>query len=319
MILDENCLEDLRACMTGDVGLVLGGLRDPLMGRVGWVKMFRTKCFDTVQYKDLVAQDVVFKDEMSRNGWETVVAIRSMDGSSKDLWHTFGEHSPAYTPHYTYSKYLVEGRRYRFRKTSGGPAWHLRKLAGSDHPAALIAQIALAHGIFIREQGDLLKPYVPNQEFDFLEKFLTSTNSPDLTFDLILPPLRFSTEKSFREGYRLGIRLRQAEAFPIFKRCLGFLDGSRDPLAWIAKVGLCHGLFAETYRSEACTEDYDLLQDLLSDYHLRWLSRAKLKYFSLPLRRRINSSPRLCRIRSQIETRFPKRKLWEQVGASSFK
>ena len=35
MILDENCLEDLRACMTGDVGLVLGGLRDPLMGRVG--------------------------------------------------------------------------------------------------------------------------------------------------------------------------------------------------------------------------------------------------------------------------------------------
>src|ERR1043166_2461548 len=49
MILDENCVEDLRACMTADVGLVLGSLRDPLMTRIGWVKLFRTKLFEQVQ------------------------------------------------------------------------------------------------------------------------------------------------------------------------------------------------------------------------------------------------------------------------------
>jgi hypothetical protein len=312
MILDENCVQDLRTCMQEEVGLVLGSLRDPLMGRIGWVKMFRTKCFESVQYKDVIAQDVVFKDDISQNGWKTVFAIRSLGGSPKELWHTFGDHRPAYTPHYTYAKYLVEGRRYRFRKASGGVVWHLKKLANSGHPVALIAQVALAHGIFIRGQGDLLKPYVPNEEFEFLQKFLTTDNSSDLTCDRILPWFGFSAKTVFQKSYRLGIRLRQAHAFPSFKRCLESLDASRDPLAWIAKIGLCHGLFSETYGADVCEEDYELFEDLLGEYHSCGIVKAKLRYFGFALLRRINSSYTFGRLRSRIDKTFGKHKLWDR-------
>ena len=169
MVLDENCFQDLRECMEDDVGMVMGHLRDPLMGRVGWIKMFRRNCFETVRYTDSISTDVVFVDSIARYGWKVVYALKPSRGTATELWHTFGEHRPAYTPHYTYSKYLVEGRRYRYRRALGALFWHFKILEKSDHPVAFIAQIALAHGLFIREDTDLLKPYEKNPEFDFLE------------------------------------------------------------------------------------------------------------------------------------------------------
>ena len=60
MILDENCFQDLRSCMTDDVGVAIGQLRDPLMGMESGVKIFRKICFDKVQFKDSVATDNFF-------------------------------------------------------------------------------------------------------------------------------------------------------------------------------------------------------------------------------------------------------------------
>jgi hypothetical protein len=190
--------------------------------------------------------------------------------------------------------------------------WHLKKLANSGHPVALIAQIALAHGIFIRDQGDLLKPYLANEDFEFLQKFLTTTDSSVLTCDRILRWFGFSAKTVFQKSYRVGIRLRQTHAFPSFKRCLEFLDASRDPLAWIAKVGLCHGLFSETYRAHRCTEDYELFADLLGEYHLWGIVKAKLRYFGFALLRLIVSSYTFGRLRSCIAKTFGKSKLWHR-------
>ena len=189
MILDDNCLEDLRACMREEVGLVLGSLRDPLMGRIGWVKMFRTQCFKAVQYKDLVSQDLVFKDDIAKIGWNTVVAIRPLSGAPSEFWHTFGEHRPAYTPHYTYSKYLVKGRKYRYRKALPSMQWHIKRLIRSAHPMALIAEIALAHGIFIRKEQDLLQPYGRNEDFEFLESFFETTGSYNVNRISLVPAI----------------------------------------------------------------------------------------------------------------------------------
>ncbi|HUK40055.1 MAG TPA: glycosyltransferase family A protein [Candidatus Acidoferrales bacterium] len=304
MILDENCLEDLRGCMSPNVGMVLGSLRDPLMGRIGWIKLFRTKCFEKVQYRDLVSADLVFTEEMSNHGWMMVYAIRAFDEVPNEIWHTFGEHRPDYTPHYTYSKHLVEGRRYRYRKAPGALAWHLKKLANSYHPAALIAQIALAHGIFIRESGDLLKPYVYDQKFDHLQRFLETSGSPELSplssassmdkdisdYRRLLPWFCFNAKKIFKDTYQAGTKFRKANAFAAFKRCLAFLNDSRDPFAWIGKVGLCHGLFFDAYENESFAKDYKLLKELITEDVLRSLIKAKLKHFPLALKRRIVST-----------------------------
>lgn len=275
MILDDNCVQLLRDCMEDDVGLVEGYLRDPLMGRVGWVKLFRKKCFETVQFRDLVSPDVVFRNDISRYGWKSVYA-GAVQGASDERWHTFGEHQPSYTPHYTYSKYIVEGRRFRYRNALGGLLWQLKKLEKSDHPVAFIAQIALANGIFIREETDLLKPYGKNQEFDFLENFLTTSSPYDLSRLAVLPSLTFSSEKAFKKNYQMGIKLGQANAFPAFKRSMELLSRSHSPLAWVGKVALCHGLFAQAYLEKTCAGEYELLKGLLAAYTPLFILKAKL-------------------------------------------
>jgi hypothetical protein len=279
MILDEHCLEYLRSCMTDEVGIVMGHLRDPLMGRIGWVKLFRTKCFATVQYRDLIAQDVVFRDDILRHGWQTVYALRCLNGVPKELWHTFGDHRPVYTPLYTYSKYLLEGRRYRFRKAPGPLVWHFKQLRKSGHPAAFVAQIALAHGIFIRDETDLLKPYERNQDFESLEEFLAQTAPHSSSRISNLPAFTCSPQKTFQRNYHLGIELRQANAFPAFTRCMRRLGASQDPLAWVAKVALCHGLFAQTYDEKICESEYGLLRELLVEHRPLAILKGKVRFF----------------------------------------
>jgi hypothetical protein len=279
MILDEHCLQYLRSCMTDEVGIVMGHLRDPLMGRIGWVKLFRTKCFATVQYRDVISPDVVFRDELLRHGWQTVYALRSLNGSPKDLWHTFGEHRPAYTPHYTYSKYMLEGRRYRYRKAPGPLLWHFKQLRKSRHPAAFVAQIALAHGIFIRDETDLLKRYERDKDFESLEEFLAQTAPYKPCRISHLQAFTCSPKKTFQRNYRLGVELRQANAFPAFTDCMERLDTSHDPLAWVAKVGLCHGLFAETYDEKTCRSEYDLLRELLPKHGPLAILKGKVRSF----------------------------------------
>jgi hypothetical protein len=254
------------------------------MGRVGWIKLFRTKSFEKVQYRDLIASDLVFTHDITKQGWKIMFALRPVYGASRDTWHTFGEHRPSYTPAYTFSKYLLEGRKYRYRKAPWALIWHLKRLAHSTHPAALVAQIALAHGIFIRDETDLLRPYLPNEEFAFLQKFFVTTNAADLIYPRVLPRFGFSAKKTFQQSYQLGIRFRQAQAFPAFKQCLEYLTDNRDPLAWVFKIGLCHGLFSETYRKDNCSNDYTLFKDLLAEHHRPSVLKSKLRQFVSRLR-----------------------------------
>jgi len=43
MQLDPHCVQSLRALMSEDCACVVGHLRDPLMGRIVGVKLFRTR------------------------------------------------------------------------------------------------------------------------------------------------------------------------------------------------------------------------------------------------------------------------------------
>lgn len=266
MVPDENCFEELRKCMTDGVGIAVGHLRDPLIGRVCGIKMFRKQCFETFRFKDSISPDTDFADDIFRRGWKRVYALRFDNGHDKKLWHTFGEHSPNYTPHYTYSKYLLEGKRYRYRKDSGGLRWHFGELQNSSHGASLIAQVAMAHGIFMEQEKDLLNPYSKNDDFDFLERFLTSSGSYDIGRLETLPFDVFNSKNAFTNYYKLGADLRRADAFPAFKRCMDALNESRDVFSWVAKAGLCHGLFSSDYSEDRAEKEYAAFDDLLVEH-----------------------------------------------------
>src|SRR5262245_15536075 len=57
MILDSTCIADLRRCISDKVGIVLGHLRDPLLGRVVGIKLFRKQCFDRVKLRDSLSSE----------------------------------------------------------------------------------------------------------------------------------------------------------------------------------------------------------------------------------------------------------------------
>lgn len=278
MILDENCLEDLKKCMVKDVGIAVGLLRDPIIGRISSIKMLRKKCFEEVQFKNSISPDTDFGSDILRYGWKTVFALRFSSKSDKNLWHTFGEHRPVYIPLYTFSKYTLEGRRLRYWKRLGrtvGPKSMLTKLKNSSHEMALIAQIAICHGIFTKEERDMLEPFTENEDFNFLERFLNSSGSYKINKFKFLN-LFFLPKTVFKEYYKLGIDLRNAFAFPAFRYCVDLLNKSSDDCALIAKIGLCHGLFSEDYSKEVFENDYAIFKEFIPQYN--WLTLMKMKF-----------------------------------------
>lgn len=262
MILDPCCLQILGQCMAPNVGIALGRLRDPMIGRMVGIKMFRKACFEKLQFPDSISPDTDFRDKLSDYGWARVSVLR-FSGEDKELWHTLGEHQPAYSPHYTFSKYLRLGGRYRYRKSLSGFLQDMRKLQDSKHAMSLIAQIALAHGAFLEEERDLLEPYGKDRQFEFFERFSQSMERLKLNkFDLLLS-LYASPKLAFKKYYKLGISLRKAAAYTEFINWLDILNQSRYSFALIAKVGLCHGIFLESYNDATFQREYTMLKKLL--------------------------------------------------------
>lgn len=275
MILDEDCFEKLRGCMRQNLGIVAGHLRDPLTGRACCIKMYRKECFEYVHFSDSISPDTDFREDILKHGWMAVYALRFV-GKFKMLWHTFGEHRPDYTPLYTFSKYSLEGKRSRYRKKVGDMISKLTKLKDSSHEVALIAQIAMCYGIFMKEETDMLKPFTESEDFNFLERFLKSPGSYEINKFKPLDLLFHTPKTVFKEYYKLGIDLRKANASPAFKYILDLLNKSHDDFAWIAKVGLCHGLFSEDYSKEVFEKDYIILKEFVPQYN--WLSLLRKRF-----------------------------------------
>ena len=262
MILDAACVADLRACVADRVGIVVGHLRDPLLGRLVGIKLFRTRCFERLQFRDTISFDTDFVGDMERQGWTTVYALKYV-GESPAGWHVLGDHRPDYTPHYTFCKYVIEGARYRYRKAGGGIRHLFQLLQSSRHPLATTATVAAAHGIFLKDEHDLLQPYPRDAESELLQKFLSGTGTV-LGADAHPEDL---TQGDFRVGfkraYALAIRLRRARAGAAFQSWLEHVRSQRGVAPWLATVGLCHGLFAEQYSEAAADADFTTLLELL--------------------------------------------------------
>lgn len=262
MILDDTCIEDLRDGMADRVALVVGHLRDPLSGRVVGIKLFRTQCFTHVKLRDSVSSETDVTDDLQRQGWTTVYALKYGATSPAEM-HTFGEHRPDYSPRYTFCKYLREGMKARYRKAGGGLRAKFQRLHASGHRAAMIAVIAAAQGIFVKEERDIHTPCAPSEEFEFLEQFLNvqrvDESPPASEDDLVRQDLR----AGFKRAYALAICLRRRLAASDFTAHVRQLSQADDLASWVALVGLCHGVFVEEYREAEAEEALAALGELL--------------------------------------------------------
>jgi len=261
VILDPTCFEDLYRCISPDVGIVTGQLRDPLLGRVRGVKLFRTECFKLASFHDSVSPDADFARDAAAHGWERVYALNSF-GKSRASWHTFGHHRPHYDFHYTFTKFLMEGVRCRYRKHETRFRWLFSRLAVCDHEMAIIATIAAAQGLFLPGFNDRLRPGKMTEESKSLEALLALRRNDFDAADFPAVYIPYDLREQFGSAVSLGVRMRELSATSVFLSQLDKLRQRRDSTSWVSLVGMCHG-FTSNHEPDIA-RSYSFLSELLA-------------------------------------------------------
>lgn len=211
MILDSNCLRTLRAKMGPDVACVVAHLRDPMVGRVVGVKLFRTQLMQDYPFPDSVSCDVDWLRAVQDRGWK---------------WHllsnTLGSHEPDYNPNYTFCKNLRWSSAYLNERDYAGIRSHLRQLLESQHPNRWLALLGFAEGMARPQSGDSLVRYPQHPKLAGLQaRILPGWKRLD-------PPTCERAQEAFELGYTLG-RAGQLVCW----------EGS---LAWAGVLGVCLGV-----------------------------------------------------------------------------
>lgn len=264
MILDPTCLEALRAGVGEDTGITVGELRDPLLGQVVGVKLFRTECFRQAAFPDSITPDTDFGAEIGRRGWKTRYLGRPDDRAGAPP-RTFGEHRPEYTPTYTYRKHLLEGCRLRYRGAREGLRWRFERLEASGHPLARFAQVALAHGFFLPMERDGLTPLADDPEAGRLIALLESNQRCDAIGAGVFPLTRRSRLRDvFRRFVHAGHTIGRAGAGATLGDTFAGLASARDWQGVVARMGLGHGLLSPEQRSDVLAADERQLGSFLT-------------------------------------------------------
>jgi hypothetical protein len=256
MSLHPACIEVLRENMTEGVAIVTGPLRDPLCGREIGVKLFRVCSFDEVGYQDSLSPDTDFNRCLTDCGWEIKYMLNRADPSGD-----FGEHAPVYTRAYGYQRFLILGARYRYRRSPESFQWRYRNLSNSRHPLSLPARVAMAHGLFISYDRDILMPVPVSDDCRFLYSFLSSrASAPD---DPPQPSLEGSLNAVFQQFLDLGRKYGRLNTAADFVRQLRGLESRDDVASWVARIALCEGIFSRNALGDRIAR---LADDLINDF-----------------------------------------------------
>lgn len=264
MLLDENCFEKLHACMTPTTGLAIGHLRDPLLGRIRGIKMFRHDCCQMVPFPNTISPDTDFYNAMGDHGWNMVLALNFFSNNPL-YWHTLGDHRPHYHLEYIIAKFLRLGCRYRYRVSPGGLKHMFRLLENSYHPMSPIAQFALANGLFMKGDRDLLTPdFSVGLQQHVLAPLLQTSNS--FTSTPKLPEIRLKNDprETFLKYYQMGIDFRKSQDSiqPILY--LQSLSNYKHRHKWVAKAGLGAGYTTGCYNEKEFENKFHMLTKLLN-------------------------------------------------------
>jgi hypothetical protein len=264
MILDPTCVEVLLRHMQPGTGIVVGELRDAIVGQVVGIRMFRTACFRDGGMPDSISPDTDFGVRLTRQGWRTqyVENPGAVAGVERP---TVGEHRPDYTPSYTHRKFLLEGARIRYRAARHGLMFQLDALDHSTHPLALLAQVAYAHGLFLPMERDELKAPQHDRAADALAAFLGGPGRADPLAADVLPITRQERPgQIFRRFVAVGAALADAGAGATFREAFASLSGTRaDRRALAARIGLAHGLLMARHDRTRVLQDERALRDFL--------------------------------------------------------
>jgi hypothetical protein len=263
MVLDPTCCADLRACMAAGVGVVIGHLRDPLLGRVAGVKLFRAACFQEERFPDSISPDTDFGNAVARRGWTTVYAIKH----AADPRHVFGDHRPEYTPLYTFRKYELLGARHRYRRAAQSLRELFRGLFASRHEAALFAVIGAAQGISLEGGSDLLAPQRRGADFERLRNFIDAEEGVAGVPPAARAMAGANVREAWRQGYRYGVDLYRRRTPAELRGALNHLGAEQGTVAWVALVGICHGLFADEFDAAEVERAFTLVNQVLPYPH----------------------------------------------------
>jgi hypothetical protein len=245
-VLDQDCAQTLRDGMAPSVGITVAPLRDPLIGSVSGVKMFRRECLTSAPLRDTIAPEIDLCWTLQRRGWRTryLTATRR-----RQHGHTLGAHRPHNTLEYVFGTYFLLGTRYVLHNDPMGILWRLGQLRSSPHKMASVARLAMAHGMFAQQLQDAAKPAPAASDLAFLHH-LTA-----------VPPERRSGSREARATARklaslspvplldacleLGSSLR-ARSHCQFRELLDAVAEWRAPWSWVAEAGLGNGALAGT-------------------------------------------------------------------------
>ncbi len=240
MVLDPTCVDDLRTGLHPQAAVTGSLLRDPLLGRLPAVKLFRTLAVAGLEAPSTIAPEVDHYRQLGDAGWLTLYVL-GQDARVPSTRYTRGEHAPAYTEPYTWATYVLLGSRFRYLRDRVGFIWRRDSLRRSSHPMAWIARIALCEGLFRTDAGDVSKAQV-------------EATWPNLSGERTMPgwdgvvrrverSLRLpSAPERFSAFYRLGRELREAAAGGTVKRVLWLLGVTREVSGGLAEIAFCRGL-----------------------------------------------------------------------------
>lgn len=259
MVLDPACVDTLLAGMRPDTGIVVAELRDPLMGEIVGIKLFRTECVRQVAMPDTISPDTDLVDALDRAGWRTVY-VRA----------TLGDHRPEYTPAYTYRKFLLEGRRCRYRGAQRALQWRFKRLddVARTDPAvgaiADIAQVGVANGFFLPGSHDGLTPWTARDELARVLHLVDHDADAESVAWLDPPDRRERLRDVFRRFAHAGEAAWSSAGAAGFRPTLRRLTGpGEDWHIVVAKIGLCYGVFAPRSDETVRARDEAVLREFV--------------------------------------------------------
>jgi len=257
MILDEDCLQNLRNCFEPKIGIVIGQLRDRLIEMETGIKMFRTECFEKSELRDSIAPDTDFYNDIKKYGWNTRRVLNlSTIPKNYSCWHTFGEHRPDYNTKYTYYKYYVLGIRHRYWNHLIGIKYLLDKLGKNKQDISYIAQTALVNGFFNIERKDMLSPSSFNtiKGYNHIKEFLRNNhNNNNMEFhnDLLNSKKLFDIYVKLQ---KLGQDIISYSTFENLKICVDGINKD-DSIGWFATIAFLSGISKKISNSVTSIQD----------------------------------------------------------------
>lgn len=245
-ILDNKCIELLRRSMLPNVAIAIGQLRDPIMGIISGVKLYRTESISRRYFNDSISPETDIINEVCKDGWRIIYTLNPHSKSSRI--NTLGEHNPEYTSLYTYLRYYRLGIKLAYRKEELYIRNVYHRLSKSMHRYALVAMIAFSNGLFGKYNCNLLTPQyfqTKNRDFYKLDDFLKS-NADLYTNGVNLNSINYKDPVSlFRIFMELGVCLRNNNSLKGLEYYLGLINKSSNNYSWVGKAGLCNGVLLE--------------------------------------------------------------------------